>query len=94
MFAYISSGSTERGRIVIYNFKTKKSITISPENLIVTDFKVDTQSQKIVFTATDPQTLQSRQPAIANQQVYSISTGIAPETPTKTSNLYRLGNWN
>ena len=91
MFAYISSGATDspqerlrqRGRIVIYNFKTKKSTTISPENLIVTDFKVDTQSQKIVFTATDPQTLQSRQPAIATQQVYSISTGIAPRNTDK-----------
>lgn len=91
MFAYISSGSTERGRIVIYNFKTKKSTTISPENLVVTDFKVDSQSQKIIFTATDPQTLQSRQPAIATQQVYSISTGIAPRNTDKNQQLIPPG---
>jgi hypothetical protein len=81
MFAYISSGETDRGRIVIYNFKIQKPLTITPENLVVTDFKVDSQSQKIVFTATDSKTLQNRQPAIASQQVYSVSTGIAPRNP-------------
>ncbi len=78
MFAYISSGETDRGRIVIYNFKTQKSITITPAGLVVTDFKVDSHSQKIIFTATDTKTLQNGQPAIASQQVYSVSTGIAP----------------
>jgi hypothetical protein len=78
MFAYISSGETERGRIVIYNFKTQKSTAITPKDLIVTDFKVDRHNQTIVFTATDPQTLQNNQSAIASQQVYSVSTGIAP----------------
>ena len=78
MFAYISSGEADRGRIVIYNFKTQKPTTITPAGLVVTDFKVDSQSQKIIFTATDTKTLQNRQPAIASQQVYSVSTGIAP----------------
>jgi hypothetical protein len=78
MFAYIGSSETERGRIVIYNFKTQKPLVISPENLVVTDFKVDRSSQKIVFTASDVRTLQNGQPAIASQQVYSVSTGIAP----------------
>ena len=78
MFAYISSGEADRGQIVIYNFKTQKPIAITPRDLVVTDFKVDRQSQTIVFTATDLQTLQSNQPAIASQQVYSVSTGIVP----------------
>ena len=78
MFAYISSGEGDRGRIVIYNFKAKKSLAISPEGLVVTDFKVDSHSQKIIFTATDSKTLENRQPAIASQQVYSVSTGISP----------------
>jgi hypothetical protein len=80
MFAYIGSGETDRGRIVIYNFKTRKSFAITPQDLVVTDFKVDRYSQKIIFTATDTQTLKNGQPAIASQQVYSVSTGIAPRT--------------
>ncbi len=78
MFAYISSAEGSRGRIVVYNFKTQKPITITPEGLVVTDFKVDRQSQKIIFTAADAKTLENRQPAIASQQVYSVSTGVAP----------------
>jgi hypothetical protein len=80
MFAYISSDAKDRGRIVIYNFKTHKPIAITPQDLVVTDFKVDRSSQKIIFTATDTQTLKNGQPAIASQQVYSVSTGIAPRT--------------
>jgi hypothetical protein len=84
MFAYIGSGETDRGRIVIYNFKTQKPITITPAGLVVTDFKVDRHSQKIVFTATDIKTLENREPAIASQQVYSVSTGIAPRNTDET----------
>jgi hypothetical protein len=86
MFAYISSGEAERGRIVIYNFKTQKPQLVTPENLIVTDFKVDSASQTIVFTATDSKTLQNGQPAIASQQVYSVTTGIAPRDRNLPSN--------
>jgi hypothetical protein len=78
MFAYISSAAADRGRIVIYNFRTQKPTTITPVGLVVTDFKVDSQSQKIIFTAADTKTLQNNQPAIASQQVYSVSTGIVP----------------
>lgn len=81
MFAYISSDKANRGRIVIYNFKTQQPTTITPAGLVVTDFKVDNQSQKIIFTAADTKTLQNGQPAIASQQVYSVSTGIAPRDP-------------
>ncbi|WP_310483412.1 hypothetical protein [Chamaesiphon sp. VAR_48_metabat_403] len=86
MFAYISSGEAERGRIVIYNFKTQKPQLVTPENLVVTDFKVDSASQTIVFTATDAKTLQNGQPAIASQQVYSVTTGIAPRDRNLPSN--------
>jgi hypothetical protein len=78
MFAYIGSSEIDRGRIVIYNFKTHQPIILTPENLVVTDFKVDRDSQKILFTAADIQTLKNKQPAIASQQIYSVSTGIAP----------------
>jgi hypothetical protein len=78
LFAYISSGVADRGQIVIYNFQTQKPLVISPPGLVVTDFKVDLQSQQIIFTAAEAKTLQNGQPAIASQQVYRVSTGIAP----------------
>ena len=76
MFAYIGTGEADRGRIVIYNFKTSKPTILTPGNLVVTDFKVDRSSEKIVFTASEVETLKNGQPPIASQQIYSVSTGI------------------
>jgi hypothetical protein len=76
MFAYIGTGERDRGKIVIYNFKTSKPTILTPANLVVTDFKVDRNSQKILFTASEVQTLKNGQPPIASQQIYSVSTGI------------------
>jgi hypothetical protein len=92
MFAYISSSEAERGRIVIYNFKTQTPLVVTPAGLVVTDFKVDNHSQKIIFTATDTKILQNRQPAIASQQVYSVSTGIAPRSEDKNRQFSPPGN--
>jgi hypothetical protein len=76
MFAYIGTGQANRGRLVIYNFKTHKQTILTPANLVVTDFKVDRNSEKLVFTAAAAQTLQNGQPAISSQQIYSVTTGI------------------
>jgi hypothetical protein len=92
MFAYIGTNVSDRGRIVIYNFKTQKPLSITPEGLVVTDFKVDNYSQKIVFTATETKTLQNGQPAIASQQVYSVTTGIAPRNADEKNQFTAPGN--
>jgi hypothetical protein len=81
MFAYIGTGGRERGRLIIYNFKTHQPTALTPANLVVTDFKVDRNSQKLVFTAVSTQSIQDRQPAISNQQIYSVTTGINRHTP-------------
>jgi hypothetical protein len=84
MFAYISTGGRERGRLIIYNFKTHQPTALTPANLIVTDFKVDRNSEKLIFTAASTQSIQAGQPVISNQQIYSVTTGInrhAPFTP-------------
>lgn len=91
LFAYIGTGEADRGRIVIYNFKTHQPLTLTPKNLVVTDFKVDRNSQKIVFTAADIQTLQNKHPAIASQQIYSVSTGIASHNLEKTQQFVPPG---
>jgi hypothetical protein len=92
MFAYIGSEPSNRGRIVIYNFQTRKTLTLTPENLVVTDFKVDRTNQKIIFTATDTHTLKNKQPAIASQQIYSVTTGITPQTTDKAEQYQPPGN--
>jgi hypothetical protein len=76
MFAYIGTGAKDRGRLVIYNFKSHQPTILTPANLVVTSFKVDRTSEKLVFTAVDAQGLKNGQPAISSQQIYSVSTGI------------------
>jgi hypothetical protein len=76
MFAYISTAGRDRGRLIIYNFKTHQPTALTPANLIVTDFKVDRNSAKLVFMAVSAQSIQDGQPAISNQQIYSVTTGI------------------
>jgi hypothetical protein len=83
LFAYISSDAASRGQIVIYNFKTHQPTVVSPKGLVVTDFKVDRLSQQIIFTAADGKTIAQGQPAIAVQQVYRVSTGIAPRNDSQ-----------
>jgi hypothetical protein len=46
----------------------------------------------LLSTATDTKTLQNRQPAIASQQVYSVSTGIAPRSEDKNRQFSPPGN--
>lgn len=76
MFAYIGTQGDEKGRVILYNLKTQVRIPFTPANLVVTDFKLDRASSKIVFTATTPEIIQSGKPAIGNQEVYQISSGI------------------
>jgi hypothetical protein len=92
MLAYIGSEPANRGRIVIYNFQTRKTLTLTPENLVVTDFKIERTNQKIIFTATDTNTLKNKQPAIASQQIYSVTTGITPQTLDNSQQYQPPGN--
>ena len=81
MFAYIGTSKQDRGRLVIYNFKTQTPTVITPANLVVTDFKVDRNSEKIVFSAADAIAITNRQPTISTQQIYSVTTGINRRPP-------------
>jgi hypothetical protein len=76
MFAYLGTQGEEKGRVIVYNLKTQERQPITPPNLVVTDFKIDRSSSKVVFTATTPEILNSGQPAISNQQIYQANTGI------------------
>jgi hypothetical protein len=76
MFAYLGTQGAEKGRVIVYNLKTQERKPITPSNLVVTDFKIDRSSSKVVFTATTPELLNSGQPAISTQQIYQANTGI------------------
>jgi hypothetical protein len=76
MFAYLGTQGQEKGKVIVYNLQTQQRQPITPANLVVTDFKLDRSSSKLVFSATTPEIIQSGQPAISNQQIYQVDTGI------------------
>ncbi len=81
MFAYIGTGERERGKLIIYNFKTHQPTALTPAKTIVTDFKIDRNSEKLVFSAVSAQSIADGQPPISNQQIYSVTTGIHRHPP-------------
>ncbi|HAC62046.1 MAG TPA: hypothetical protein DCF68_00560 [Cyanothece sp. UBA12306] len=80
--AYIGINGEEKGRLILYNItdvnQSQKTI-LTPRDLIVTDFKVYPNSSKILFSAYEPN---YGRPNIANQQLYTVSTGfqVSPNT--------------
>jgi hypothetical protein len=82
-FAYIGIGGTERGRLILYNVTQRKKTPLTPSDLIVTDFKIYSDSSKILFSAFEAnQGLAS----LNQQQIYTVTTGLIFE-PKNTKQL-------
>ncbi len=75
-FAYIGVAPEEKGRLILYNItetnQPKKTI-LTPLDLIVTDFRIYPNSDKILFSAYEPSL---RGQALARQQLYTVTTGL------------------
>ena len=50
-FAYIGLDGEERGHLILYNWTKQEKTILTGDNLIVTDFKFDSQGNKILFFA-------------------------------------------
>ncbi|MDJ0601379.1 MAG: hypothetical protein QNJ37_21360 [Crocosphaera sp.] len=83
VLAYIGVGGEEKGRLILYNItnlnQPKKTI-LTPEDLIVTNFKIYPDSEKILFTAFEPNI---RGKGLAKQELYTVTTGFNID-PSKT----------
>lgn len=83
VFAYIGVEGEEKGRLILYNItdlnKQQKTI-LTPGDLIVTDFKIYPDSEKIIFSAFEPSI---RGQGLAKQELYTVTTGFNVD-PSKT----------
>ena len=75
-FAYIGITPEERGRLILYNItdtdQPKKTI-LTPLDLIVTNFRIYPNGNKILFSAYESNL---RSQALVNQQLYTVTTGL------------------
>ncbi len=83
VLAYIGIEGEEKGRLILYNItnlnQAQKTI-LTPRDLIVTDFQIYPNSEKIIFSAFEPN---NRGNGLANQQLYTVTTGFNVD-PSKT----------
>ncbi len=68
-FVYIGIDQEIRGKLVLYNWTKDKKIILTPDNLIVTEFKPFSQGNKILFLAVD----QSKEIDLLKQKLYTIN---------------------
>ncbi|MCW6035036.1 Ig-like domain-containing protein [Spirulina subsalsa FACHB-351] len=74
--AYIGLEGAERGRLVIFDFTTQEKRIITPEQLVVTEFRIDRDRAQIVFSAVERN---STREGILDQQIYRVNTGLTRE---------------
>lgn len=72
-FVYIGITPEEQGRLILFNFTTEKKQILTPNNLIVLNFKPYPQGDQILFAAID-RGKQSQ--GIVENQLYRIKTGL------------------
>jgi Tol biopolymer transport system component len=73
-FAYIGSQAEEKGRLVIYDVLFKEKRILTPSNLVITDFRIYPDRQKILFGA-----IESTGQNLLDQKLYTVATGLDRE---------------
>jgi len=73
-FAYIGSQGEEKGRLILYGVRQKDKRVLTPANLVVLDFRIYPDRQKILFGA-----IESVGQSLLDQKLYVVTTGIDRE---------------
>ncbi|MBW4657467.1 MAG: Ig-like domain-containing protein [Drouetiella hepatica Uher 2000/2452] len=71
-FVYLGVEGSETGRLVLQNLTSQKQEVLTPENLVVMDFKPYPEGDRILFSAIERTT----QAGLLDQQLYTVTTGI------------------
>lgn len=84
-FVYLGIQGEEQGRLILVNLSDAKPIPVilTPKDLMVMDFKIYPEGDRILFSAIDRST---RDTNLLDQELYTITTGINIEAPIDTQN--------
>ncbi len=77
-FAYVGVNGEEEGRLLLYNLTTGQKNTLTPKDLVVSEFKIYPDGQRILFAASERQ---QQEKGLLNQQLYTVTTGLAFQSP-------------
>ena len=86
-FSYIGISGEERGRLVLLNNTQQKKVILTPPDLIVTDYDIYPDGNKIVFSAYEPT---GRTQQENRQRLYTVTTGLNFQPGTESQKAGRL----
>lgn len=92
-FAYIGTEGDETGRLILYNLTRQEKTVLTPNTLIVLEFKPYPTADKILFSAIERD--QTYEQPLIEQKLYTVTTGIQIDAPKQldgTPNLELLSN--
>ncbi|MGK7873065.1 MAG: Ig-like domain-containing protein [Xenococcaceae cyanobacterium] len=86
-FAYLGVEEEEKGRLILYNINNQKKSILTPADLVVTNFEIYPDGDRILFSAFD-RTRQNK--GFAQQQLYTVTTGLNFQSPDKLQPVGRI----
>ncbi len=89
-FVYKGTEAAEKGRLILYNLTRKQKIILTPENLVVKDFRIYPAGDRILFSASE---WSKYQPGFYEQSLYTATTGRSSDPAQKPGIIQQiLGN--
>ncbi|MCT7989350.1 hypothetical protein [Laspinema olomoucense] len=79
---YIGISPEERGRLILYNFSKSQKTILTPKEITVLDYQPYPEGDRLLFSAIDSR---STQQGLLEQRLFTVTTGIVPETPGRKS---------
>ncbi|MGQ4649547.1 Ig-like domain-containing protein [Lyngbya aestuarii] len=73
-FAYVGVEGEERGRLILYNLTQSQKTILTPQDLVVKEFKSYPEGEQILFSAS---ILGSQDQGLLAQQLYTVTTGLS-----------------
>ena len=80
VFAYIGVSGEEAGRLVLFNLNQQQKQILTPQDMVVLEFKPYPLGDRLLFAATPRAT----QPAaLTDQQLFVVTTGVHVQSPNQ-----------
>ena len=89
-FVYTGTEAAEKGRLILYNLTRQQKIILTPENLVVKDYRIYPAGDRILFSASE---WSKYQPGLYEQSLYAVTTGRSFDPAQKPGSIQQiLGN--
>jgi hypothetical protein len=90
--AFVDKGTEapEKGRLILYKLTRKQKIILTPENLVVKDFRIYPAGDRILFYASE---CSKDKPGLYEKYLYAVTTGRSSDPAQKPGTIQQiLGN--